>query len=82
MAKHHWTLREPRWKVGLVIKTWIGAFLSFVVLLIVGSMKFMDGAWVIIILVPILVYGLVGLNRAFTRRKMWNSVRMCWRWRR
>ena len=64
MAKHHWTKREPKWKVGMFINGF-GAFLSFVVLLIVGVTKFMHGAWVIIVLVPVLVALLVRLNRQY-----------------
>ncbi|MFM2071145.1 MAG: hypothetical protein RLZZ623_1408 [Actinomycetota bacterium] len=64
MAKHHITHKEQGWKGGLVVNG-IGALLSFLVLLIVGSVKFMEGAWVILLLVPIMVVGLVRLNRAY-----------------
>ena len=64
MAKHHVTHKEPQWRSGLVING-IGAVLSLLVLVIVASVKFREGAWVIILLVPIMVYGLVRLNRAY-----------------
>lgn len=64
MTKHHFRLKETGWKVGAWING-IGALLSFLVLIIVASMKFMEGAWVIMLLVPIMVYGLVRLNRAY-----------------
>ena len=64
MAKHHITRKEPQWRSGLVING-VGALLSLLVLLIVASVKFREGAWVIILLVPIMVYGLVRLNRAY-----------------
>jgi amino acid transporter len=64
MAKHHITHKEPKWKSGLVINA-IGALLSFLVLVIVAAVKFREGAWVIMLLVPIMVYGLVRLNRAY-----------------
>ena len=64
MAKHHVTHKEPKWKSGLVINA-IGALLSFLVLVIVAAVKFREGAWVIMLLVPIMVYGLVRLNRAY-----------------
>src|SRR4051812_8271949 len=64
MAKHHWTLRETGWRRGLVING-IGAFLSFVVLVVVGITKFTHGAWAIIVIVPILVVLLVRLNRQY-----------------
>ncbi len=64
MAKHHLTHKEPSWKRGLVING-IGALLSLLVLLIVTVVKFRDGAWVIIVLVPVMVYGVVRLNRTY-----------------
>jgi amino acid transporter len=64
MAKHHVTHKEDGWKTGLVINA-VGAVLSFLVLMIVSAVKFTEGAWVIIVLVPVLVYGLVRLNRAY-----------------
>ncbi|MCU1346931.1 MAG: nucleic acid binding OB-fold tRNA/helicase-type, partial [Acidimicrobiia bacterium] len=64
MAKHHIRLKEPGWRTGLVING-IGALLSAIVLGIVGYVKFPEGAWVIIVLVPIMVFGLVRLNRAY-----------------
>ncbi|MEO5723365.1 MAG: amino acid permease, partial [Ilumatobacteraceae bacterium] len=64
MTKHHFRLKEPGWKLGAWING-IGAVLSFLVLIIVASMKFMEGAWVIMLLVPIMVVGLVRLNRAY-----------------
>ena len=64
MTKHHFRLREKGWKVGAWING-IGAVLSFIVLVIVASMKFRDGAWVIMLLVPIMVFGLVRLNKAY-----------------
>jgi amino acid permease-like protein len=64
MAKHHVTHKEPSWKRGLVING-VGAVLSLLVLVIVATVKFREGAWMIILLVPIMVYGLVRLNRAY-----------------
>jgi hypothetical protein len=49
---------------GLAING-IGALLSLLVLVIVATVKFREGAWVIILLVPMMVYGLVRLNRAY-----------------
>ncbi|MEY2583631.1 MAG: hypothetical protein QOE09_3480 [Ilumatobacteraceae bacterium] len=64
MAKHHITHKEPNWKSGLVING-IGALLSLLVLVIVTVVKFRDGAWVILLLVPVMVYGVVRLNRTY-----------------
>jgi amino acid transporter len=64
MAKHHITHKEPNWKRGLVING-IGSVLSLLVLVIVTVVKFHDGAWVILVLVPVMVYGVVRLNRTY-----------------
>ena len=64
MARHHVRLHEPGWRSGLVINS-IGALLSLLVLAIVATVKFTEGAWVIVLLVPIMVIGLVRLNRAY-----------------
>ena len=64
MAKHHTTHREEGWKVGLFING-MGAVLSAVVLVIVAVVKFTSGAWVIMILIPVMVIGLMRLNKAY-----------------
>jgi amino acid transporter len=64
MAKHHLTHREEGWRTGLVING-TGAVLSLVVDLVIAVTKFMHGAWVIVVLVPVMVAGLVRLNRQY-----------------
>ncbi|MBI4932263.1 MAG: amino acid permease [Actinobacteria bacterium] len=64
MTRHHFRLKESGWRVGALING-IGAALSLLVLAIVATVKFTEGAWVIMLLVPIMVYGLVRLNRAY-----------------
>ncbi|MBI2706356.1 MAG: amino acid permease [Actinobacteria bacterium] len=64
MAKHHIKKKESGWRRGLLING-IGAFLSGVVLIIFATTKFTSGAWVIIVLIPILVFPLFRLNKAY-----------------
>ncbi len=64
MAKHHLTHREPNWRKGLFINGF-GAVLSLVVDIIILVTKFTHGAWVIVLLVPIMVYGLTRLNKEY-----------------
>jgi amino acid transporter len=64
MAKHHLTHREPGWRTGLFINA-TGAFLSLVVTVIIGLTKFTHGAWIVIVLVPVMVALLVRLNRQY-----------------
>ena len=64
MAKHHLTHREPHWHYGLVVNG-VGAALSALVCVVIAVTKFAEGAWFIIILVPVLVAALVRLNRQY-----------------
>ncbi len=64
MAKHHLTKKEKGWRKGIFVNGF-GAFLSFVVLIIFIRFKFMEGAWVIILLVPIMVTLLTRLNKQY-----------------
>ncbi len=64
MAKHHLTHKEPHWRKGLFVNGF-GAFLSLVVDIVILTTKFVHGAWVIVLLVPIMVYGLTRLNKQY-----------------
>ena len=64
MAKHHITHKEPGWRMGLFING-TGALLSLVVDVIIGITKFSRGAWVVVVLVPVMVAVLVRLNRQY-----------------
>ncbi len=64
MAKRHLRLREPHWRIGLLING-LGAVATGVVLVVIGITKFTHGAWVVIVLVPIMVYGLIRLARQY-----------------
>ena len=64
MAKHHITHKEPGWRTGLFVNG-MGAFLSLVVDLVIAFTKFTHGAWVIVVLVPVMVAVLVRLNRQY-----------------
>jgi amino acid transporter len=64
MARHHIRKKEKGWQVGLVINS-IGAVLTFIVAVIILVTKFTHGAWVIVILVPLMVWGLARLNKQY-----------------
>lgn len=53
MIIHHKKIREPRWKIGLIINA-IGATATFVVLVVVAGTKFTSGAWVSVLVVGII----------------------------
>lgn len=64
MARHHIRKKEPHWRRGLFVNA-TGAVLSLVVDIIIAITKFTHGAWVIVILVPLMVALLVRLNRQY-----------------
>jgi amino acid transporter len=64
MARYHRRTREPGWRRRLVINTAGGIYTALVVLLF-AVVKFTEGAWLIVILFPVLVYALIRLNRQY-----------------
>jgi hypothetical protein len=66
MTKHHLRLREEGWRKGVVINGF-GCFLSALVAGVIAVTKFADGAWVILISLPVLVFVLLRLNRQYRR---------------
>jgi len=68
MARRHIRIKEPKWKLGLFING-LGALATGVVTIVIGFTKFTHGAWVIVILVPIMVFILVRLNHQYESEK-------------
>ena len=64
MARHHLREREPGWRRGLLVNG-TGAVLSLIVDVIIAITKFTHGAWVIVVLVPVMVLFLVRLSRQY-----------------
>ncbi len=64
MTKHHLTHRDPGWRRKLVINLSAG-ILSTAVVLIFAVAKFTEGAWLVVVVFPILVFGLMRLNRQY-----------------
>jgi hypothetical protein len=58
--------RKKGWRIGAVISG-IGATLTFVVLCVVAMTKFMEGAWIIIVLIPVLVVHFLSTHRHYER---------------
>jgi amino acid transporter len=68
MTKHHLTKKEKGWQKGVFING-IGCALSFVVDIIFMATKFRQGAWFILVLVPVLVVLLVRMNRQYVEEE-------------
>jgi amino acid transporter len=64
MTKHHLTHREPGWRRRLAINL-SAAILSTVVVGIFAVAKFTEGAWLVVIIFPVLVFVLTRLNREY-----------------
>jgi amino acid transporter len=61
MVMRWWRKREPGWKISMPINA-LGALATGVVTIVVATEKFMAGAWMVILLIPILVYLLRAIN--------------------
>ncbi|OBA76314.1 DNA-binding protein [Mycobacterium sp. 1554424.7] len=64
MTKHHLTRREPGWRRRLAINL-SSAILSTIVVGIFAVAKFTEGAWLVVVVFPILVFILMRLNREY-----------------
>jgi amino acid transporter len=64
MTKHHLTHRDRGWRRKLVINL-SAAILSTIVVGIFAIAKFTEGAWLVVVVFPILVFGLMRLNRQY-----------------
>jgi hypothetical protein len=61
MARYHHRRKEPGWRRRLVINFSAGVLTSIVVV-IFAVVKFTEGAWLIVIIFPLLVFALIKLN--------------------
>ena len=64
MARYHRRTREPAWRRRLAINL-TGGIYTAVVVAIFAVVKFTEGAWVIVILFPVLVFAFIRLNREY-----------------
>jgi amino acid transporter len=61
MVKHHLRKRGKHWVRSLVFNS-LGAVTTLLVLLVIASTKFMDGAWMVVALIPVLVLFFTRIN--------------------
>ncbi len=64
MLVRWWQRREAGWRAGLVING-LGTATTAVVALVVGTSNFFQGSWLVIVLVPILMALLMGIQRHY-----------------
>ena len=66
MVRHHLHLKERGWKRGVVINM-VGSVATLIVLIIVAATKFTSGAWVPLVVVPLIMALFVRIKRHYTR---------------
>ena len=64
MAKYQLTQRKPRWRLKLAVNLAAGIMSTVVVGIFVVA-KFTEGAWLIVIIFPLLVLGLMKMNKKY-----------------
>jgi hypothetical protein len=64
MVVHHRREREPGWRRGMVINAF-GAVVTAVMTIIIAYTKFVDGAWVILVIVPVALAGLLSVHHHY-----------------
>jgi hypothetical protein len=66
MVIHHRRVHEEGWKRGIVINA-VGSASTFIVLLIVATTKFAKGAWLPIVVVPMIIALFLAIRRHYDR---------------
>jgi len=64
MAVHHIRLKEPGWRTGMFING-LGGIVSGVMTVIIAAVKFSQGAWVILIAIPLMLAGLLRVHHHY-----------------
>ena len=64
MVVRWWRRRDPGWRRGLLING-LGAATTGVIALIVASTKFLSGAWLVIVMAPILITIMLGIRHHY-----------------
>ncbi len=55
MVIHHWKLKQKNWQYSMIFNI-LGAITTLIVLLVISITKFMSGAWIVIVLIPTIVF--------------------------
>ncbi len=74
MVRHWFTVREPGWWWRAGINA-LGGILTLVVLGVVTSVKFVDGAWLVIVLIPLQVLVFEFIHRQYAASKAQVALR-------
>jgi amino acid transporter len=66
MTRRHLRLREPGWRGGILVNG-VGALVTLVALVVIVVGKFAEGAWMVVIAIPLLVWLLLRIQRTYGR---------------
>jgi amino acid transporter len=66
MTRRHLRLREPGWRGGVLVNG-VGAAVTMVALVVIVVGKFAEGAWMVVIAIPLLVWLLLRIQQTYGR---------------
>lgn len=68
MVKHWWKLRASHrgWQRSMVING-LGAITTLLVAVVIASTKFLSGAWIVVLLIPLIVLMFLGIHHHYLR---------------
>ena len=66
MVAHWWRTRTQGWHWRIVLNGF-GALLTFVAAIVTTAMKFTEGAWLIVLVLPVLMIAMERIRHAYTR---------------
>ncbi len=64
MVKHHLTHRDDHWRKSVVVNA-AAAVVCAVIVVVFAIAEFTQGGWVIVVVMPLIVFGLVRTNREY-----------------
>jgi hypothetical protein len=66
MTRRHLRVREPGWRGGLAVNG-VGAVVTLVALMVIVVGRFTQGAWMVVIAIPLLIWLLLRVQRTYGR---------------
>jgi amino acid transporter len=65
MVVHQWRKREQHWQIQIVLSA-LGACVTAIVMLVVGFTRFFEGAWMVIVLIPLVIMMMLSIHKHYT----------------
>jgi amino acid transporter len=64
MVAHHWRHRDQHWRKGVGVNA-VAAVVCAIVVIVFAVAEFTQGAWVVVVVMPLIVFALVRMNREY-----------------